>query len=171
MAFQAGKPPKTTSSSTVPMVWVAYALTQLQQHIPESLLKVRALRTDIKTRGALNDGCGADYVKTNQRLPLGLEKEKGIEAGQRLCSYDGDADRIVYYYLRGPPQQKESFRLLDGDKIASLAADHLNDLVKRAGVAIEVGCVQTAYAMAARQSTSSRWVVRFTGAPIVTVEC
>lgn len=141
-----GKPAKTTLIVDCANGVGAYALTQLQQYIPASQLKVRALRTDIKTQGALNNGCGADYVKTNQRLPLGLESEEGIEAGQRLCSYDGDADRIVYYYLRGSPKQKESFRLLDGDKIASLAADHLNDLVQRAGVDIKVGCVQTAYA-------------------------
>ncbi len=85
-------------------------------------------------------------MKSNQRLPAGYEKEKVVEAGDRLCSFDGDADRIVYYYCRAAPGEKGSFRLLDGDKIASLATDHISELVKRAGVKIQVGCVQTAYA-------------------------
>ena len=38
--------------------------------------------------------CGADYVKTNQRAPVGLEMDTD-------CSYaslDGDADRLVCYF-------------------------------------------------------------------------
>jgi phosphoacetylglucosamine mutase len=103
------------------------------------------LRTSTTTAGALNNGCGADYVKTNQRLPLNMEKD-GIKSGDRLCSFDGDADRIIYYHLRGNINHKESFRMLDGDKIAILAADFISELVKKAGVKLQVGCVQTAYA-------------------------
>lgn len=121
-------------------------LQALQKYITEEHLAIRAQRTDTKTQGALNNGCGADFVKTNQRLPAGYENDSSLQPGQRMCSFDGDADRIVYYYLRGPASQRDSFRLLDGDKIASLAADYLSELVKRAGVELEVGCVQTAYA-------------------------
>ena len=40
-----------------------------------------------------------------------------------------------------------SFRLLDGDKIASLVASFIIELVKTAGLqGIDVGVVQTAYA-------------------------
>lgn len=124
----------------------AAALTKLQKLIPEEYLALKVQRTDIKTPGVLNNGCGADFVKTNQRLPTGYEKESGLSPGERMCSYDGDADRIVYYYLRGPASQPDSFRLLDGDKIASLAADYLVELVKKGGISLEVGCVQTAYA-------------------------
>lgn len=121
-------------------------LLALQKYIPEEHLSIRALRTDIKTAGALNSGCGADFVKTNQRLPSGYENDGNLQVGQRMCSFDGDADRIVFYYLRGPPSQRDSFRLLDGDKIASLAADYISELVKKADIELEVGCVQTAYA-------------------------
>lgn len=121
------------------------ALLGIQKYIPSSALDIRALRTSTDSPGALNNGCGADYVKTNQRLPQGLEKD-GVQPGDRLCSYDGDADRIIYYYLRGPATNKDSFRLLDGDKIASLAADYISELVKKADIGVEVGCVQTAYA-------------------------
>jgi phosphoacetylglucosamine mutase len=124
----------------------APALLALSKHIPSSALPLRILRTATDEKGALNSGCGADYVKSNQRLPLGFEKEGGIQPGDRLCSFDGDADRIIFYYCRGSPADKESFRLLDGDKIASLATDYISELVKKAGVDIQVGCVQTAYA-------------------------
>jgi phosphoacetylglucosamine mutase len=39
--------------------------------------------------------CGADFVKTGQRLPIG----SNIKPGDRAASFDGDADRIVYYYV------------------------------------------------------------------------
>lgn len=142
----------TASSSSEPMLVDcangvgAVALQGLQKHIPAELLPLKAQRTDTQSPGVLNNGCGADYVKTNQRLPAGYERDASLKPGQRMCSYDGDADRLVYYYLRGPASQPESFRLLDGDKIASLAADYLVELVKQAGVEIQVGCVQTAYA-------------------------
>jgi phosphoacetylglucosamine mutase len=66
--------------------------------------------------------------------------------GTRGCSYDGDADRIVYYYLR----DGKHFRLLDGDKIAVLVTMFLVDLVNRLHMSDDekpkVGVVQTAYA-------------------------
>ena len=38
------------------------------------------------------------------------------EPGMRCASFDGDADRIVFFYLG----QQRKFHLLDGDKIATL---------------------------------------------------
>ena len=62
------------------------------------------------------------------------------------CSLDGDADRIVYYYLL----DGKTFRLLDGDKIAVMVAMFLVDLVSKAKLdedsRLKVGVVQTAYA-------------------------
>lgn len=142
---QAGKPATSTLTVDCANGVGAHALLSIQKYIPTDQFPVRALRTSTTTAGALNNGCGADYVKTNQRLPLNMEKD-GIKSGDRLCSFDGDADRIIFYYLRGNPNHKESFRLLDGDKIASLATDFISELVKRAGVELKVGCVQTAYA-------------------------
>lgn len=66
------------------------------------------------------------------------------KADARGCSFDGDADRIVYYYLR----DGRDFRLLDGDKIAVMVAMFLVDLVKKAKMeeTLHLGVVQTAYA-------------------------
>ena len=63
---------------------------------------------------------------------------------ERSASLDGDADRLVYYYM----DDEKQFHLLDGDKIATMAAMFLGELVKGAGLAdrIRIGIVQTAYA-------------------------
>lgn len=96
----------------------------------------------ISSPGALNNACGADYVKTQQKLPSSLESH--LRPGQRGCSFDGDADRLMYFYL----DERGRFRMLDGDKIASLVAAFIVELVKSAGLEekIRVGVVQTAYA-------------------------
>lgn len=45
--------------------------------------------------------------------------------GERSCSFDGDADRIVYYYT----DSEGKFHLLDGDKIATLISAFLKELL------------------------------------------
>ena len=84
--------------------------------------------------------CGADFVKTNQRAP------PSSKAGpnDRCCSLDGDADRVVYYFK----DANNVFRLLDGDRIATLVASFLGDLVRHSGLSdtVKIGVVQTAYA-------------------------
>lgn len=102
------------------------------------VLPVKIINDTINVKGKLNYQCGADFVKTGQRAPLGMQ----IGQGDRCASYDGDADRIVYYYV----DESGTFKLLDGDKIAGLAALFIIELVKAAGVDIAVGVVQTAYA-------------------------
>ena len=88
--------------------------------------------------GELNSGCGADHVKVSQGPPAGLSLARGV----RHVSVDGDSDRVVYYY------QDDKFKLLDGDRIATLLAGHIQHLVKEAGLEqdVKLGLVQTAYA-------------------------
>ncbi|KAJ3276870.1 Phosphoacetylglucosamine Mutase [Terramyces sp. JEL0728] len=120
----------------------AVALKDLSQHIGEDLA-VTASNTDIKGKGVLNFDCGADYVKVGQKAPRGTT----LTPNQRACSLDGDADRIVFYFV-----DAGVFRLLDGDKIATLAAGFIMSKIKEANVTrgdkspLKVGLVQTAYA-------------------------
>jgi phosphoacetylglucosamine mutase len=105
-------------------------------------LQLNLENEDYRTPGKLNNDCGADFVKTTQKLPPSLDNV--LAAGQRGCSLDGDADRLIYYYL----DHRRQFHMLDGDKIAALTAAFLSELVKSAGLEseVKVGVVQTAYA-------------------------
>ncbi|PTB78046.1 hypothetical protein M440DRAFT_1399225 [Trichoderma longibrachiatum ATCC 18648] len=84
--------------------------------------------------------CGADFVKTKQRAPPTLKPAP--EA--RCCSLDGDADRLIYYWA----DPDSGFFMLDGDRISSLNASFISDLVRSAGLQddLRIGVVQTAYA-------------------------
>lgn len=88
--------------------------------------------------GKLNFQCGADFVKVQQKAPAGFV----LNPGERCCSFDGDADRIVYYYT----DSEEQFHLLDGDKIATLISTYLKELLTHAGLNLNMAVVQTAYA-------------------------
>ncbi|XP_059898484.1 phosphoacetylglucosamine mutase [Gadus macrocephalus] len=90
------------------------------------------------TGGKLNHQCGADFVKVQQNSPKGIV----MKAGERCCSFDGDADRIVYYYS----DDHGRFHLLDGDKIATLISTFLKELLTKAGLDLKIAVVQTAYA-------------------------
>ncbi|KAI8365317.1 uncharacterized protein BYT42DRAFT_589518 [Radiomyces spectabilis] len=130
-------------------------LRELLEYMPEDVLSVKIVNEDINTKGQLNKNCGADFVKTQQRAPPTAD----IHPGDRCCSFDGDADRIVYYYA-----DKDSvFRLLDGDKIAGLAAMFIMELVKDAGIdSIKVGVVQTAYA----NGSSTHYLTKVLNVPV-----
>ncbi|MCJ1371430.1 Phosphoacetylglucosamine Mutase [Loxospora ochrophaea] len=118
-------------------------LRELVKHlasVAEGGLDIKIVNDDVLKPERLNHQCGADFVKTGQRAP------PSSQAGQltRCASLDGDADRIVYYFI----DSDGTFRLLDGDRIATLAALFIGDLAKSAGLSekLKVGVVQTAYA-------------------------
>lgn len=71
----------------------APALSKLASHLKDTLV-VQLANDDIVSRGKLNFECGADFVKLYQKAPPGLL----LNIGERSCSLDGDADRIVFYY-------------------------------------------------------------------------
>ncbi|XP_061667551.1 phosphoacetylglucosamine mutase [Syngnathoides biaculeatus] len=111
-------------------------------------LKVREMEHHLKRElqislfneghGKLNHQCGADFVKVQQKPPTGVK----VRSGERCCSFDGDADRIVYYYTDSDGR----FHLLDGDKIATLISTFLKELFMQAGLNLKIAVVQTAYA-------------------------
>jgi len=113
-------------------------LRQLAKLIPRDMLEIRVINDEISSFNKLNHQCGADFVKVQQRGPPGSH----LPLNARCASFDGDGDRIVYYFH----DTDNKFHLLDGDKIATLAATFIMELVNAAGVDIHVGVVQTAYA-------------------------
>lgn len=123
----------------------AIALKRLLKYLPAEDdaaggIKINIVNDCVEDPAVLNEKCGADYVKSGQRAP---ENFSG-KALDRWASYDGDADRILYYFV----EEGKVFRLLDGDRIASLAATFIGELVNKAGLAdkLSLAVVQTAYA-------------------------
>lgn len=106
---------------------------------------------------ANNSQCGADYVKTRQKAPPASK----APANARCCSLDGDADRLVYYYT----DSEGTFHLLDGDRIATLSAVFLSEMLDKAHLKdkVKIGVVQTAYANGA----STEYVEKVLKLPVV----
>jgi len=119
-------------------------LKELLKHLPsggEHDLKIRVVNDNIDQPEKLNEKVGADYVKTEESVPAhGFDGQ----SFDRWASFDGDADRIVYYFNSDGPV----FNILDGDRIAILAASFIGDLIQKSGLSekIKVSVVQTAYA-------------------------
>lgn len=121
-----------------------------------------ALSWEVRNTGSstlLNDGCGAEFVQKGRTPPRGVDPAVDILPGVRLCSLDGDADRVVFHAFVPAEEGGEVARweLVDGDKLAALLAVTVGSLLKRAGgetAALSMGVVQTAYANGA----ATRWV-------------
>ncbi|MCJ1423285.1 Phosphoacetylglucosamine Mutase [Sticta canariensis] len=135
-------------------------LRELLKYLPSPLeggVEIKVVNDDVVNPERLNHQCGADFVKTGQRAP------PSSQAGQlaRCASLDGDADRVVYYFV----DFDNTFRLLDGDRIATLAALFIGDLARNAGLGekLKVGVVQTAYANGA----STAYVTQDLKLPVV----
>uniref|UniRef100_A0A915JAT1 phosphoacetylglucosamine mutase n=1 Tax=Romanomermis culicivorax TaxID=13658 RepID=A0A915JAT1_ROMCU len=87
--------------------------------------------------------CGADFVKVERKVPTIYTPDVRINSSQKWASFDGDADRLVYYFI----DQNNRFHLLDGDKIAILFATFFGELLEKVDLGgMEIGIVQTAYA-------------------------
>ncbi|XP_019864406.1 PREDICTED: phosphoacetylglucosamine mutase-like [Amphimedon queenslandica] len=91
------------------------------------------------TNGELNYMCGADFVKASQVAPNGVP----IVPGGCYVSFDGDADRIVFWYCS---KDGGKFVLLDGDRIASLMAMFIKDHLLTLSLKLNMSVIQTAYA-------------------------
>ncbi|XP_066215057.1 phosphoacetylglucosamine mutase isoform X3 [Saccopteryx leptura] len=109
---------------------------------------------NVGTEGKLNHLCGADFVKSHQKPPQGME----MKSNERCCSFDGDADRIVYYYRDADGH----FHLIDGDKIATLISSFLKELLLEIGENLNLGVVQTAYA----NGSSTRYLEEVMKVPV-----
>ncbi|CAA91066.2 phosphoacetylglucosamine mutase [Schizosaccharomyces pombe] len=115
----------------------AAKIKELAKYIDPKLFPIEIVNDNIDNPELLNNSCGADFVRTQQKPPNGISAPKHA----RCASFDGDADRIVYFAFGS-----HSFHLLDGDKICALFAQFLIDLIRSTGLDLQVGIVQTAYA-------------------------
>lgn len=120
-------------------------------------IKTKLARLDILVRnsgkegeGILNERCGADFVQKEKVVPHGFGPE---DVGVRCASFDGDADRLVYFRIISASNTR--IDLVDGDKILSLFVlfireqlDIINGKDNQANKVLPTrfGVIQTAYA-------------------------
>ncbi|EAQ92792.1 hypothetical protein CHGG_01027 [Chaetomium globosum CBS 148.51] len=134
-------------------------LSEFLKHIPKDKVNfdVKVVNDDVLRPELLNLDCGADFVKTKQRAPPNPKPQPGL----RSCSLDGDADRLIYYWQ----DPEGGFVMLDGDRISSLAASFIGDLVESAGLKddLRIGVVQTAYANGA----STNYITQHLKLPVI----
>lgn len=100
--------------------------------------------------GKINSKCGAEFVQKSQKVP---EFNMSFDKVQNnlLCSFDGDGDRLVFHGYVKQENGESQWKLIDGDKIASLFSNFLLREFKIAqnissSPNVKVGVVQTAYA-------------------------
>ncbi|KAK4234996.1 hypothetical protein C8A03DRAFT_18193 [Achaetomium macrosporum] len=134
-------------------------LSEFLKYIPKDKVNfdVKVVNDDVLRPEVLNLDCGADFVKTKQRAPPSPKPQPGV----RCCSLDGDADRLIYYWV----DPESGFVMLDGDRISSLAASFIGDLVEGAGLKndLRIGVVQTAYANGA----STNYITQHLKLPVI----
>lgn len=74
------------------IVWTSVFIS-LSSHVLDSLAHQLLMWLPLTgTTGRLNDGCGADHVKTTQSAPKGMGT---FEPNELCASFDGDADRLM----------------------------------------------------------------------------
>ena len=124
----------------------ALKLADFNTYINKHFRQFNIENGDVKNFSALNSNCGADFVKVKQKVPSGESFSAADEKNrnQIFVSFDGDADRIVYFFN----DEQGNFHLLDGDKIASLLSKQLSFWLNEANLSekLSLGVVQTAYA-------------------------
>ncbi|XP_043261272.1 phosphoacetylglucosamine mutase isoform X2 [Colletes gigas] len=111
----------------------AIAVKEFQKYLDSTIIHIYN-----DGHGKLNHMCGADYVKVKQAPPINFD----LKPNARCVSIDGDADRIIYFYL----DENSEFHLLDGDRIATLVAGYFKELLEESRLLFQLGVVQTAYA-------------------------
>lgn len=132
-------------------------LSELLKYINKGIIDVKVVNDDVLRPEVLNLDSGADFVKTKQRAPPSPQPVPGA----RNCSLDGDADRLIYYWT----DPDTGFFMLDGDRISSLYASFIGDLVRSANLEddLRIGVVQTAYANGA----STHYITQHLRLPVV----
>jgi phosphoacetylglucosamine mutase len=150
---------------------VGYAHTQ---RLNDTLQKLGAARPllarNAPDEGPLNEGCGSEHVQKHILPPQWYSADITANAAiPYAASLDGDSDRIVFF----AQEENNQFTLLDGDKIAVLICDFLQEQVsalekaisaatnnhQQSSSSLNLGVVQTAYANGA----STKYMERVLG--------
>ena len=93
-------------------------------------------------RESLNEGCGSNFLYLQKECPSGFTTETAL--GKRLCSLDGDADRLLYWRIDAVTKTVD---IMDGDKEMSLASLWIRKQIDDLNLAdVTMGVIKTAYA-------------------------
>ena len=80
----------------------------------------------------LNEGCGAEHVHSKQTLPNGWNA--ATHQNMKCVSFDGDADRQIYYY----GDAGGNYHGANGDKQFALIMMYIRNLLQKAGIVDKV---------------------------------
>jgi len=94
---------------------------------------IEIINADLDDEQKLNNNCGSDYIQKELKLP---ENSKPYN---HCVSFDGDADRIIYFC-------SDEFFVIDGDRMSCLIAKFFSNLLNKLKIKLTIGIVQTAYA-------------------------
>ena len=100
----------------------------MQEKFEDSMpIKVHIINDD-PLPTMLNEECGAEYVHKDQKFPLNF---KG-EVGGKCASFDGDADRLIYFYKATDDAKTPT--IIDGDKQFALILMYIKSLLEKLGI-------------------------------------
>lgn len=93
------------------------------------ILSLNLINTSVSNPELLNKDCGAEFVHKEQKAPSNL-----VWANMKDCakcvSFDGDADRQIYFYT----DEDENLKILDGDKQFAIILTYVKGLLNELGV-------------------------------------
>lgn len=100
----------------------------MQEKFGDSIpLKVHIINDD-PLPTMLNEECGAEYVHKDQKFPLNFK----AEVGGKCASFDGDADRLIYFYKESEGATTPT--IIDGDKQFALILMYIKSLLEKLGI-------------------------------------
>jgi phosphoacetylglucosamine mutase len=128
---------------------VGYPAMQILIHmLQESGVPLNIQLINSPQDGPVNVQCGSDYVQTLKELPRGYERGS-YNTPYAAASFDGDADRLLYYYV----DYNSQFSLLNGDHMSAIVAKFIQEELNEIPTgAVSLGIVQTAYANGASRA-------------------
>ncbi|SBT77178.1 phosphoacetylglucosamine mutase, putative [Plasmodium ovale] len=72
--------------------------------LKKKIIKINYIQDE---KSIVNFECGADYVYSKRKLPINTPLEK---INSKFCSFDGDADRIIYFFFDNTLAEEPSER-------------------------------------------------------------
>lgn len=115
------------------------------ENIDESKRKKSSFFILTNPPGPINEKCGAAYVQYNMKVPDHLKNERG-----EFIAFDGDADRIIYFYINETAKVEENRNnleiiQLDGDRQASILINFFTKIIRFLNLNVKLGCILSDY--------------------------